>query len=260
LQPTVAHYLRRNADLLGNIADPLRPGVNGRHILSLVNEDKLRRILTRMLDEDRFLGPHGIRSISRWHLEHPYVFDTNGIQHRVQYEPAESTTGMFGGNSNWRGPVWFPINLLIIRALLQHYEYYGDSFTIECPTGSGVTMTLFEVAKHLSERLAGTFLRGPDGRRPVFGGTELFQTDEHWRDHVLFYEYFHGDNGAGLGASHQTGWTGVVARLIQLFGHLDAETVLREGGRPFARPYRRLGDEPLGDVTAARRARGATDD
>ena len=260
LQPMVAHYLQRNADLLCNIADPLRPGVNGRHILSLVNEDKLRRILTRMLDKDRFLGPYGIRSISRWHLDHPYVFHTDGVEHRVQYEPAESTTGMFGGNSNWRGPVWFPINLLIIRALLQHYEYYGDSFTIECPTGSGVSMTLFEIAKHLSERLAGTFLRGADGRRPVFGGTDLFQTDEHWRDHVLFYEYFHGDNGAGLGASHQTGWTGVVARLIQLFGHLDAETVLREGGRPFSRPYRRLADEPLGDVTAARRARGADDD
>jgi hypothetical protein len=146
---------------------------------------------------------------------------------------------MFGGNSNWRGPVWFPVNLLIIRALLQHYQYYGDSFTIECPTGSGNSMTLFEVAKEISDRLVGTFVRDADGRRPVYGGADVFQQDEHWRDLVLFYEYFHGDNGAGLGASHQTGWTGVVAKLIQLFGHLDAETILAEGGRPLARPYRR---------------------
>ncbi len=230
---------------------------NGRHILSLVNEDKLRRILTRMLDEERFLGPHGIRSLSHWHLEHPYEFDVEGTTYKVQYEPAESTTGMFGGNSNWRGPVWFPVNVLIIRALLQHYQYYGDGFTIECPTGSGNQMTLFEVAKEISRRLASTFLTDESGRRPVYGGTEKFQTDEHWRDLVLFYEYFHGDNGAGLGASHQTGWTGVVARLIQLFGELDAEAMLRIGGRPLARPYRRLTDERIGDATAARRTRGA---
>jgi hypothetical protein len=258
LKPLIAEFVRRNADLLANIADPLKPGVNGRHLLSLVNEDKLRRILTRMLDEERFLGPHGIRSISRWHLEHPYSFEVHGEEYRVQYEPAESTTGMFGGNSNWRGPVWFPVNLLIIRALLQHYEYYGNEFTIECPTGSGVQMTLFEVAKELSDRLISTFLRDEQGCRPVYGGTELFQTDEHWRDLVLFYEYFHGDNGAGLGASHQTGWTGVVARLIQMFGSLDADTLLREGGRPLARPYRRLGDEPIGDARAARRTRTGT--
>ena len=146
--------------------------MRGRRILSLVNEDKLRRILARMLDEERFLGPHGIRSISRWHLDHPYTFDVHGTEHRVQYEPAESTTGMFGGNSNWRGPVWFPVNLLIIRALLQHYRYYGDDFTIECPTGSGTMMTLFEVAQELSRRLVGTFLRDADGQRPVYGGTD----------------------------------------------------------------------------------------
>jgi hypothetical protein len=244
LEPRVMEYLQRNGDLLTNIADPLKPGVRGRHILSLVNEQNLRRILVRMLDESRFLGPHGIRSISRWHLDHPYSFTVAGREYKVQYEPAESTTAMFGGNSNWRGPVWFPINLLIIRALLQHYTYYGNAFTIECPTGSGVQMTLFEVAKEITNRLIGTFLRGADGRRPVYGGSEVFQTDEHWRDLVLFYEYFHGDNGAGLGASHQTGWTGVVARMIQMLGQLDAETLLREGGQRLAVAYR--APEPIG--------------
>jgi hypothetical protein len=252
----VVEHLERNGDLLARIADPLKPGVNGRHILSLVDDTKLRRILARMLDEERFLGPHGIRSLSRWHLDHPYEIDVEGTTYRVQYEPAESTSGMFGGNSNWRGPVWFPVNVLIIRALLQHYQYYGDEFTIECPTGSGNQMTLFEVAKEISDRLVSTFLTDADGRRPVYGGTETFQTDEHWRDLVLFYEYFHGDNGAGLGASHQTGWTGVVARLIQLFAQLDADDVLREGGRPLARPYRRLADEKLADAAGARQTRG----
>ena len=256
LRPAVLDHMERNGDLLSRIADPLKPGVNGRHILSLVNEEKLRRILTRMLDEERFLGPHGIRSLSKWHLEHPYEIDVEGTTYKVQYEPAESTSGMFGGNSNWRGPVWFPVNVLIIRALLQHYQYYGDEFTIECPTGSGNQMTLFDVAKEISDRLTSTFLTDESGRRPVYGGTEKFQTDEHWRDLVLFYEYFHGDNGAGLGASHQTGWTGVVARLIQLFGELDAEAMLRIGGRPLARPYRRLTDAKIGDATAARRTRG----
>ena len=193
-----------------------------------------------MLDEERFLGPHGIRSLSKWHLEHPY--DVRRRRHRstgCSTNPPSRPPGMFGGNSNWRGPVWFPVNVLIIRALLQHYQYYGDDFRIECPTGSGHMMTLFEVAKEISDRLVGTFLPDDDGRRPVYGGTEKFQTDPHWRDLISFYEYFHGDNGAGLGASHQTGWTGVVARLIQSFGELDAATFLRIGGRPLARPYRR---------------------
>ena len=229
-------YLERNHDLLTTVADPMVPGANGRRILALVNEDKLRRILTRVLDEERFFGPHGIRSLSRWHLEHPYRLDVEGTVYEVQYEPAESTTGMFGGNSNWRGPVWMPINLLVVRALLQHYRYYGDSFKIECPTGSGVMMTLFEVAQELSRRLVSTFLRGPDGTRPVYGGARLFQEDEHWRDLILFYEYFHGDNGAGLGASHQTGWTGVVARLIQGLGLLTADEALA-GTAPMARVY-----------------------
>jgi hypothetical protein len=255
----VRTFLERNRDLLANIADPMVPGVHGRRILSLVNEDKLRRILARMLDEERFLGPHGIRSISRWHLEHPYTFDVHGAEHRVEYEPAESTSGMFGGNSNWRGPVWFPINLLLIRALLQHYRYYGNDLTVECPTGSGTMMTLFEVAQELSRRLAGTFLRDADGRRPVYGGTRLFQHDPHWRDLVLFYEYFHGDNGAGLGAAHQTGWTGLVARLIQSLAQFDAEAVLEDPRWPMARPYRRLAAAPMADVSTARQARGVSE-
>ena len=252
----VRAFLDRNQDLLANIADPLAPGAHGRRLLSLVNEQKLRRILARMLDEERFLGPHGIRSISRWHLEHPYTFYAGGTELQVQYEPAESTSGMFGGNSNWRGPVWFPINLLLIRALLQHYRYYGDDLKVECPTGSGTMMNLFEVAQELSRRLAATFLRDEAGRRPVYGGTRLFQEDPHWRDLILFYEYFHGDNGAGLGASHQTGWTGLVARLIQSMGQFDAASVLDDHEWPMARPYRRLAAEPVGDVTTAREARG----
>jgi hypothetical protein len=253
----VGMFLDRNQDLLANIADPLVPGVHGRRILSLVNETKLRRILARMLDEERFLGPHGIRSISRWHLDHPYTVHVDGAEYQVQYEPAESTTGMFGGNSNWRGPVWFPINMLLIRALLQHYRYYGNDLRVECPTGSGTMMTLLEVAQELSRRLVGTFLRDGDGRRPVYGGAKVFQEDPHWRDLILFYEYFHGDNGAGLGASHQTGWTGVVARLIQSLAQFDAEAVLEDPQWPMARPYRRLAAAPMPGVTTAREARGA---
>jgi hypothetical protein len=234
----VGDFLRRNKDLLVNIADPFVPGVRGRRLLSLVNEDKLRRILARMLDEERFLGPHGIRSISRWHLDDPYTISIDGVEHQVRYEPAESTSAMFGGNSNWRGPVWFPVNLLLIKALISHYRYYGDDLKVECPTGSGTMMTLLEVAQELARRLVGIFLPDADGRRPVYGGNRLFQEDPHWRDLILFYEYFHGDNGAGLGASHQTGWTGVVATLIQSFADLDADSVLQDAHWPLARPYR----------------------
>src|SRR5262249_38888791 len=173
-------------------------------------------------------SPHGVRSLSRWHLEHPYIFEAHGDEHRVEYQPAESNTGLFGGNSNWRGPVWFPINCLIIRALLVFYEFYGDDFKIECPTGSGVQMNLFEVAREISSRLIAIFLPDSSGRRPVFGGAEKFQTDPHWRNHLLFYEYFHGDNGAGIGASHQTGWTAIVARFIQFFGSIRGADLLRE--------------------------------
>ncbi len=204
-------------------------GYAGRGIAALVNEDRLRRILTHMLDENEFLSPYGIRALSRFHADHPYVFNVNGQEYRVGYIPAESDTGMFGGNSNWRGPVWMPVNVLLIRALASFYLYYGDDFKIECPTGSGQWMTLFEVAKEISNRLTRIFLRDESGRRPVYGGAEKFQTDPHWKDYLLFYEYFHGDNGAGIGASHQTGWTGVVAKLIELFGRLDAHQLLDAG-------------------------------
>jgi hypothetical protein len=204
-------------------------GIAERGIIALVNETRLRRILTRMLDENEFLGSYGIRSLSRYHADHPYVFSTGGQEYGVSYLPAESDTGMFGGNSNWRGPVWMPVNVLIIRALLHYYLYYGDNFRIECPTGSGNMMNLFEVAHEIADRLARIFLRDAAGRRPVYGGTDKFQNDPNWRDHLLFYEFFHGDNGAGIGASHQTGWTGCVATLIELFGKLDAKTFLESG-------------------------------
>jgi mannosylglycerate hydrolase MGH1-like protein len=205
------------------------PGYGGRGLFSLVNADRLRRILARVLDEREFLSPYGIRSISRYHAEHPYLFGVNGQQYGVGYLPAESDSGMFGGNSNWRGPIWMPVNVLIVRALLNYYAYFGDAYRVECPTGSGRHMTLFEVAQEITRRLVGIFLRDKQGRRPVYGGAEKFQRDPHWRDHVLFYEYFHGDNGAGLGASHQTGWTGLVAPLIQVIGRLEAKRFLEVG-------------------------------
>jgi hypothetical protein len=208
-------------------------GVADRGILALVNEPRLRRILSRMLDENEFLSPYGVRALSRYHADHPYSFWAQGQEYRVNYLPAESDTGMFGGNSNWRGPIWMPVNALLIRALLQYYLYYGDNFKIECPTGSGNAMNLFEVAREIANRLTRIFLRDEAGRRPVFGGAEKFQSDPYWRDHLLFYEYFHGDNGAGIGASHQTGWTGLVAPLIEIFGRLDAQAFL-EGGRATA--------------------------
>ena len=211
-------------------------GVAERGIMGLVNQSRLRRILTRMLDENELLSPYGIRALSRYHAEHPYVFSVGGQEYRVSYLPAESDSGMFGGNSNWRGPIWMPVNALIIRALMHYFAYYGDNFKIECPTGSGNLMNLFEVAREITNRLTRIFLRDESGRRPVFGGAEKFQRDPHWRDNLLFYEYFHGDNGAGIGASHQTGWTGVIAGLIDIFGKLDAETFLQAGrGAAFGR-------------------------
>jgi hypothetical protein len=224
--------VRQMPELLRSIhpTGPGHLGVAERGIFALVNPERLRRILARMLDEAEFLSPYGIRSISKFHERQPYVFHVHGQEYRVDYLPAESNTGMFGGNSNWRGPIWFPVNVLLIRALLNFYLYYGDNFKIECPTGSGKVMNLFEVAKEISDRLTRIFLRDPStGRRPVYGGTEKFQSDPYWRDHLLFYEYFHGDNGAGLGASHQTGWTGLVAKGIQLFGLLDSERALAMG-------------------------------
>jgi hypothetical protein len=224
--------LQRMPELLGSIHVPGsgERGIAGRSMLALVSEERLRRILSRMLDEDEFLSPYGIRALSRYHADHPYVLSAYGEEHWVRYLPAESDTGMFGGNSNWRGPIWMPVNVLLIRALLQYYLYFGDSFKIECPTGSGHVMNLFEVAREIANRLTRIFLRDDAGRRPVFGGAEKFQIDPYWRDHLLFYEYFHGDNGAGIGASHQRGWTGAVAALIQLFGRFDADA-LRASGR-----------------------------
>jgi hypothetical protein len=222
-------FLSRNAHLIETIAPPDKHGVKDRRLFAILDETKLRRVLTRMLDESRFLSPYGIRSLSRHHLDHPFVFQVHGEAYRVQYLPAESNTGMFGGNSNWRGPIWMPINVLIIRALLMFHLFYGDEFKIECPTGSGKQMNLFEVARELANRLTAIFLRNAEGRRPVYGGSSKFQTDPHWRDHVLFYEYFHGDNGAGLGASHQTGWTGLAGALIFLFGHLTEREWLENG-------------------------------
>jgi len=238
LTTTIYERWRRMPELHESIhpTGPGHLGIAERGIMGLVNENRLRRILTRMLDENEFLSAYGIRSLSRYHAGHPYVFSAGGQEYRVSYLPAESDTGMFGGNSNWRGPVWMPVNALIIRALLHYYAYYGDNFKIECPTGSGKLMNLFEVASEIANRLTRIFLRDEAGRRPVFGGAEKFQRDPYWRDHLLFYEYFHGDNGAGLGASHQTGWTGVVAVLIEIFGKLNPQALLAAGqGAAFGR-------------------------
>jgi hypothetical protein len=189
-----------------------------RRLLAILRGHRMKRVLRRMLDESEFLSPYGVRALSRYHAAHPYTLRVEGANYMVEYWPAESKSGLFGGNSNWRGPIWVPVNYLIIEALQQFHHYYSDDFKVECPTGSGQYLTLNEIADELSRRLMRIFLRDGDGRRPVFGGQETFQRDPHWRDYLLFYEYFHGDNGAGVGASHQTGWTGLVAKLIQQQG------------------------------------------
>jgi hypothetical protein len=234
-------FRKRHPEVSKKIAtagDPAVGGFSGRRLAAICNKEKLTRILAYMLDENEFFGPFGIRSLSKYHLDHPFLFSFGGQEFKVQYLPAESNTGMFGGNSNWRGPVWMPVNGLIIRGLLQMYPFYGPDFKVECPTGSGHYMTLFEVAKEISRRLSSIFLRDANGRRPVYGGTKKFQDDPHWRDYILFYEYFHGDNGAGLGASHQTGWTGLVARGLDLFARIDPEDMLREPTKVMARMTR----------------------
>jgi hypothetical protein len=236
LMKRVRNFFERRPELAANLHDPSVPGQRGRGLLSVLNDKNLVRVLTRMLDEKQFLGEYGIRSISKEHKGKPYVFDMNGTEYKVEYEPAESSTGLFGGNSNWRGPVWMPVNALIIRTLLLLYQYYGDSLKLECPTGSGVQKNLFEIANDISQRMGNIFRRDKRGHRPVFGDTEKFQTDPHWRDYLLFYEYFHGDNGAGIGASHQTGWTGLVARFIQLFDNVTAEELLDEGSSSLLPP------------------------
>ncbi|HEY7306767.1 MAG TPA: glucosidase [Bryobacteraceae bacterium] len=234
--PRLTAYAHERLKRMPELRETIHPtgegamGHGNRGIMAVVRPERLRRILGHMLNEEEFLSPYGIRALSRYHKDHPYVLKVHGQEYRVSYLPAESDSGMFGGNSNWRGPIWMPVNGLLIRALLNFYLYYGDSFKVECPTGSGKMMNLFEVAAEIGRRLTSIFLRDASGRRPVYGGTEKFQRDPYWRDYLLFYEYFHGDNGAGVGASHQTGWTGLAALLIHMFGHLDA-TGLLEGGK-----------------------------
>ena len=232
-EPDIAQRLRQfltaRPELTAHIQDPTKPGYQGRRLASVLSETRLRRILEKMLDEHEFFSPYGIRALSRYHADHPYALRVGGADYGVGYLPAESDSAMFGGNSNWRGPIWMPVNGLIIRALLQYYTYYGNEFTVECPTGSGQRMNLYQVARELTRRLASIFLRDSEGKRPVYGDSRKFQDDPHWRDLVLFYEYFHGDNGAGLGASHQTGWTGIVARAMHLFATVSAEEALQMG-------------------------------
>jgi len=223
-------FRKRHPEVMKKIAtaeDPALGGYEGRRMAAVCNKEKLQRILRYMLDEKEFLRPFGIRSLSKYHLDHPFVFYLQGQEYKVQYLPAESNTGMFGGNSNWRGPIWMPVNGLIIRGLLLMYPFYGPDFKVECPTGSGKYLTLFEVAKEIGRRLSSIFLRDTNGKRPVYGGSKKFQEDPYWKDYILFYEYFHGDNGAGLGASHQTGWTGIIARVLDLFARITPEGTLQ---------------------------------
>jgi hypothetical protein len=213
-------------ELYAAIHNPLKTGVAGRRLASILDETRLRIVLGKMLDENEFLSPYGIRSLSLYHEKHPYTVRVSGQDYTVAYLPGESDSGMFGGNSNWRGPIWMPVNALIIRALLQYYSYFGNNFMIECPTGSGNMMNLYQVAEEIGKRLSSIFLKNEKGSRPVYGGTEKFQKDPYWKDNILFYEYFHGDNGAGIGASHQTGWSGVIARSMHLFASTSAEQTL----------------------------------
>jgi hypothetical protein len=211
-------FIANRPDLIGNVACMRTKGMAERRLLSILTPDHLRRVLRYMLDEGQFLSPYGIRALSKRHQSDPYILRINGTEHRVDYEPSESRSGLFGGNSNWRGPIWFPVNFLLVESLQRFHHYLGDCYKVEFPTGSGKMLTLAEVAAEISRRLNRIFLRDDDDRRPVFGNIEKFQTDPHWRDLVLFHEYFHGDTGAGLGASHQTGWTGLVAKLMQQSG------------------------------------------
>ncbi len=211
-------FIENRPDLTKNVACMQTRGEAERRLLSIVDADQLRRVLRFMLDESEFLSPYGIRSLSRHYQDHPYVLPINGSEYRVRYEPADSSAGVFGGNSNWRGPIWFPLNFLLIESLQKLHHYHGPKFTVECPTGSGVYMTLWEVAAELSRRLVRIFLNTPAGNRPVNGTNSIYADDPHWRDLILFYECFHGDDGAGIGSSHQTGWTGLVAKLLQQSG------------------------------------------
>jgi hypothetical protein len=239
---SLQRFLEARPQVRAFIHDPMKPGHAGRRMTAVLDEKKLRRVLTTMLDENEFLSPHGIRALSRYHAEHPYVFSTGGQVSSVNYSPAESDSGMFGGNSNWRGPVWMPVNILLIRALMQYYLYYGNDFTIECPTGSGRQMNLYQVAEELTRRLSGIFLRDSNGRRPVYGGTRKFQEDPHWRDYILFNEYFHGD---------QTGWTGGIARVMHMFATTTAERTLERG--KIAGFVKTVGERPKPETKGAAR-------
>ncbi len=225
----VREFNEQHPELIESVPHLGVEGLKGRRLLGLLDEHKLRRILHYLLDENEFLSPYGIRSLSRYHLENPYTLYLGSDVYRVDYLPGESDSGMFGGNSNWRGPIWMPVNMLLIAALIEQYSYYGDDFKIECPTGSGRELTLWQVSQEIAMRLIRIFVRNAEGERPLYGGSRIFQDDPHWRDLILFYEYFHGDNGAGIGASHQTGWTGLVARLIQMYTSTTA-TDVRVGG------------------------------
>jgi hypothetical protein len=207
-------YRALRPDLVQLVSRWFQPGVSGRRLVALTRVFRMTMLLRRMLDEGEFLSPFGVRALSRAYLAQPYDFEYNGVHYRVSYEPGESESGLFGGNSNWRGPVWMPVNYMLIEHLRRFYQYYGDTLKIECPTGSGIMLTLDKIADELCRRLINLFRRGADGRRPVFGPYEKFQTDPHFKDYILFHEYFHGDTGRGCGASHQTGWTGLVANLI----------------------------------------------
>jgi hypothetical protein len=229
LAPGFRESLNARPELRAFIQDPQKPGCHGRLLGSILNEVNLRRMLKILLDEEEFLSSFGVRAISRVHQEHPYIYRVGDQEYRVSYLPGESDNGMFGGNSNWRGPIWMPVNMLIIRALLQYYLYYGKSFTIECPTGSGVWMNLYEVAEEIGRRLTAIFLQDQQGKRPVHGNSPKFQEDPEWKAYLLFYEYFHGDTGEGIGASHQTGWSGTIARIMQMFAITDSQRFLEQG-------------------------------
>jgi hypothetical protein len=211
-------FIENRPDLISRCASMTERGEEQRILFSVATPDKLRRMLSYMLDENEFLSPHGIRSVSRYHLKHPYIIDIGGVERRLDYEPGEATSGLFGGNSNWRGPVWFPLNYLILESLRRYHQYFGDDFKVECPTGSGNTVTLRQVYQELARRLSRLFLPDASGERPVFRGLDIYRNDPHWKDLLLFHEYFHGDTGKGLGASHQTGWTGLVAKLLDELG------------------------------------------
>ena len=222
----ITDFLSTKPELTAFIHNPGQPGQNGRLLASVLNEKNLRRVLAVMLDEKEFLSPYGIRALSRIHDEHPYKINVGGNEFQVSYLPGDSDNGMFGGNSNWRGPIWMPVNMIIIRSLFNYYQYYGNDFLIECPTGSGNLMNLYQVAEEISARLSAIFLRDKSGHRPVYGNIQKFQEDPEWKDYILFHEYFHGDTGTGIGASHQTGWTGTIARTMQMFAQMTMEDAL----------------------------------